>query len=143
MNLFTATTLNENLPIGTQSWYSMVPLILLNFPEGTQFDPTMPCKEFLQHIMTLDSDTRSRILNMDIPVVAEQVEDAKRSGHKTMLLTIVGMALIASILILGMYLAATAHVGGSADAGTIGSFLEFVKEIAKMAFELLAAQGGA
>lgn len=143
MNLFTATTTNENQPIGNQSWYPMVPLILLSFPAGTIFDPTMTCKEFMQHIMSLDVPTRSRILNMEIPEVAEQVEDAKRSGHKTMLLSIVGMALIASILILGMYLATTAHVGGTADSGTIGSFLDFVKEIAKMAFELLAGQSGA
>jgi hypothetical protein len=143
MNLFTAVTQYENSPIGNQSWYPMVPLILLSFPAGTQFDPVMTCKEFLQHVMSLDQEKRARILNMEIPVVAEQVEDAKRSGHKSMLLAIVGMALIASVLILGGYFAATAHVGGTADSTTIGSFFDFVKEIAKMAFEMLAGQPGA
>ena len=140
MNLFTATTLHESAPIGTQPWYSMVPLIQLNFPAGTLVDPTMTCGAFLQSIMTLEPTLRARILNMDIPEVSEQVEDAKRSGHKTMLVAIMVTILLATILIAGGYVATTSHTGGTPDAGVIEKFTNFMLEILKMLISLLSGQ---
>jgi len=138
MNLFTATTLNENAPIGTQSWYSMVPLIQLSFPSGTNFDPTMTCKDFLAQIMGLEVEIRSRILNMDIPVVAEQVEEAKREGHKSLLVGVIACVVVASVLITGGYIVATSHLTGAADAGLFEKFTTFILEILKMLVSMLS-----
>lgn len=137
MNLFTATTLNETAPIGTQPWYSMVPLIQLNFPEGTLLDPTMTCKDFLQSIMTLEPSIRARILNMDIPEVSEQVEDAKRNGHKGMLVAVMMTVVFATLLITVGYVATTSHAGGTVDGSVIEKFTSFVLEILKMLVSIL------
>lgn len=137
MNLFTATTLNENAPIGTQSWYPMVPLIQLSFAQGTVFDPTMTCKEFLAMIMSLDTALRSQILNMDIPEVSEQVETAKRDGHKSLLVGVCVTLVFASVLIVGLYVMATSHTGGTPDAGVLEKFTNFILEILKMLVSML------
>lgn len=137
MNLFAATMVDENAPIGTQHWYNLVPLIQSNFPPGTVFDPTMTCKEFLQQVMNLEPATRARILNTDIPEVSEQVEDAKRSGHKTLLVGIMLVVVIATGLIAAGYVAMTSH-GGNTDAGVLEKFTNFILEILKMLVQILS-----
>lgn len=132
MNLFAATLLDENLPIGTQYWYSTtVPLIQLHFPQGTDVSPTMTCKEFLQLIMALNPDIRSRILNTEIPEPQEELEQMKRNGHKTMLVAMLAVVLIASILITGGYVAMTSSAGGTPDKAVLDGLFNFIIELLK------------
>lgn len=143
MNLFAAIMVDENAPIGTQSWYSIIPLVQLSFPAGTVTDPSSTCKEFLQQIMSLEPATRARILNTDIPQVSEQVEEVKRSSHKTLLVGLMGMIVLATILITGGYVAMTSHAGGQVDQGVIDKLTSFILEILKMAIGVLAPTPGA
>lgn len=139
MNLFAATLIDENAPIGTQYWYSTtVPLIQLHFPVGTDVSPAMTCKEFLQLVMALPTDIRSRVLNTEIPEPQEELEQMKRSGHKTMLVTIVAVLLFSSMLIVGGYVAMTASAGGSVDKEVMDGFFKFLWMLVKF----LAAAAG-
>ena len=135
MNLLTATMVDENAPIGTQSWYSIIPLISLNLPQGTVLDPTTTCKDFLQQIMQLEPTLRAKILNTEVSVVSEQLEDAKRSNHKTLLVAVAFVLVFAAMLILAGYVAMTSHTGGTTDASTVEKFLNFIKDIFSMLIE--------
>lgn len=138
MNLFAAVMVDENAPIGTQTWYSIIPLVQLSFPAGTVMDPSITCKDFLQLIMTLEPSTRARILNTDIPQVSEQVEEVKRSGQKTLLVGLMFMLVFATLLITGGYVAMTSHSGGQVDQGVLDKLTAFILEILKMAVSVIA-----
>lgn len=134
MNLFAATLLDEGAPIGTQYWYkSVVPLVKLHFPTGTDIPPTMTCKEFLQLVMGLSNELRSQILNTEIPEPQEELEQMKRSGHKTMLVAIIAVLLIAAVLITGGYIAMTSSQGGTVDKEVMDGFFKFLWIIVKFA----------
>lgn len=134
MNLFAATLIDEDAPIGTQYWYkSVVPLVKLHFPANTDISPTLTCKEFLQMVMGLEGNLRSQILNTEIPEPQEELEQMKRTGHKTMLVAIIAVLLLAAVLITGGYIAMTSSQGGTVDKEVMDGFFKFLWLIVKFA----------
>ncbi|MOA15051.1 hypothetical protein D3C78_1351900 [compost metagenome] len=143
MNLFSATLKDEQAAIGTLPWYkTVVPLIQPHFPTGTDISPTLTCKEFLQLIMGLPADLRARILNTEIPDVAEEIEEVKRSGHKTLLVGICGVLLLAAVLITGGYIAMTSSQGGTVDKEVMDGFFKFLWLIVKLVAAIFGVEIG-
>lgn len=132
MNIFAAAMQTEKEPIGTQTWFStVVPLVQLQFPEGTEFSPTMSCSEFLQKVMDLPPTVRSRILSTEIVEQQEEIEKVKRVGYKTMLVAVVMVILIASVIMTGGYVAMTAFDGKAMDKAVLDDLFKFVFELIK------------
>jgi hypothetical protein len=133
MNLLAATMGDPAAAIGVQPWYSsIVPLIQLSFPTGTDISPVLTCNEFLQLILSLPPDVRTRILNTEIPETAEQIEEVKRAGHKNLLVAICIVLLVFTILITGFYVSMTTDRGQPIDSNVMSQFFTFIIDILKM-----------
>lgn len=133
MNLFAALMHDEQVPIGSLPWYgTVIPLVQLNFPAGTEIPPTLTCKEFLQMVMGLEPGVRLRILNTEIGDPKEELEAVKRDGHKSMLVAVVLVILVASLIIAAGYVAVTGANGGAPDKDIMSGFFNFIFELLKL-----------